>query len=98
MDVKEKIKQLRRKYGEMVAEIDGESITFKPTTEFYEGLLVAMSDPETANKDAVEYFIKEFPKIVAKDLNISLEDAKLFVVEYGEQLIQAFVEAIGKKK
>jgi len=98
MDIKEKIKQLRKKYGEMVVEIEGEELKFKPTVEFYEGLLLATSDPEKANEKGVEYFIREFPKIVAKDLNISLDDAKLLVMHYADEFINAFVETIGKKK
>jgi len=98
MDIREKIKQIRKKYGEMVVEIDGETVTFKPTVEFYEGLLLSTTNPETAGQEAAKYFIKEFPKIVAKDLSVPIEDAKLFVMEYAEQLVQAFAEAIGKKK
>jgi len=98
MDLKEKIKQLKKKYGEFVVEIEGETFTFKPSVEFYEGLLVATSDPDTANEKGIKYFMNEFPKIVAKDLNISLEDAKLLVLGYADEFITSFVDAIGKKK
>ena len=94
MDIKEKIKQLRKKYGEMVVEIEGEELRFKPTVEFYEGLLLATANPDNAREKGVEYFMSEFPKVVAKDLSISLEDAKLLVIHYADEFIDAFVEAV----
>ena len=100
-DVKDLVAKVKRRYGEMVLNLDGVEITLKPTAEFYENFIIisnSVLDEEKKAEKLTQYFIEKFPEIVSNDLKIDKEDAKLLVINYVDKFLEALEKALGTDK
>lgn len=89
----EKINALKKKFGEVLIQLEPDfSIVLKPSIEFYEGLMLKSIKGE---EEIVMYIMDEFPKIIAKSNNISIDDAKVIFLNYTEKIITEYFKAFG---
>jgi len=90
-EFKQKIAKLRKKYGELEVDLDGETVVLKPPMAFYEKLLVATSlqDPKTLS----EVLVDGIKEMLVKDLKISKDDAVTIMIAYGDKLIDKVMKA-----
>lgn len=89
----EKLNILRKKYGEVVVQLEDDfSIVLKPTIEFHEGLMLHSVKGE---EEVVKFVMEEFPKLIAKSNNLSIEDAKILFLNYTEKILNEYFKAFG---
>ena len=96
MDKRELIQKIKERYGILQIDIDGEVIELKPTVEFYEGFLVRIALDD--KKELAEYLYRELANLLKKQLGMNDEEARWFMVEYGDDVVAKLIEKFEKKK
>lgn len=96
MNIKEQVSKLKEMYGIMVVETEDGTFELKPSVDFYEKfmLMVSAGDREAFTK----FLIDEINKMVVKDLGLTEEEARLFVLNYLEEILVVLEKKLEKKQ